>query len=213
MIHSKGGVEEDSGSAATPSKQPVQTPKTKTAGKYVMHWTLRLLLAPATLITLGIAIMVLGIALTFNGYANRIPERLDLARIAGTVQNITKLANRRQGQESFVRYELELAPADKLILTEEKLAAMKLDQSQLQALKGKAIEALVTPRTNYEIWEFIANGAVVQRYDADAAQRYRTRAANGPLGAAAGLLILLVGLIALRIKQFRRESRTAHNRR
>jgi hypothetical protein len=168
-----------------------------------MHWTLKLLLAPISLILLGVCLMIGGTVFTWQGYANRVPERSELAVIAGTVHGITRHSNRRLGEESFVRYELELSSLSSLVLTEERLAAMKLGQPELQALKGKTIEALVTPRTNYEIWEFTASGKKLQDYDVDGARYYRMLAANGPLASAAGLLLLVIGLIALRIKQFR----------
>ena len=168
-----------------------------------MHWTLRILLAPATLIVLGVLIFAGGVTLTFNGFANRIPERAHLTRIAGTVQGITRLANRRQGEEFFVRYEVELNPRATLVITEERLASMKLDATKLNGLNGKPIEALVTPRTNYEIWEFSVNGEMLQAYDERAAKYYRAEAGNGPLVAGGGILLLIVGLLALRFKQLR----------
>lgn len=169
-----------------------------------MKWLLKILFASATMILLGIVLIISGIGFVLNGFGHRIPERSQLEIIAGTLVDKTEKAVSAPGQDRRSWFELELSPRGILVLTTERLAMMNLKPSQLSELKGKRIVALVTPQTNYEVWEFIADDKTLLNYDAEMALYYRMRIKFGLIMGAAGCLILAAGLIALRIRQYRR---------
>jgi hypothetical protein len=173
-----------------------------------MKWV-KALLSPVLWTVLGCLTFILGIALMWDGYANGLPERSELITVGGMVQEVERISVRQPGGPPLVRFELQLSPMSKLVLTEKYLTTMQIAPADVYAMSGKTIEALITPKKNFEIWEFTANSKKLLTYGPEnevSARRSKTEASIGTRLTGIGLLILILGSIILRIRQWYRSS-------
>lgn len=174
-----------------------------------MKWV-KLIFNPVGWIIVGCVLLILGVALMWDGYANGLPERSELVIVEGVVREVARMSNRRPGAPPNVRYELDMLPPFKLVLTEEYMEKMHITKADVYALSGQTVEALIAPKKNFEFWEFTANGKKLLNYGPDqeaAAKRSKTEASIGTRCTGIGLLIIIFAGIAARIRHWYRSSR------
>lgn len=158
---------------------------------------LRLLFSPWGFIVIGLILGATGGGLAWHGRTEKMPERSELTRVEGKVEQVMKRWTEKHGIKRDIKYELTLNTSD----PKHKLLTLKegqVTEAGASDTDGATVTALLRNDSTTDVWELIADGNVVVAYDNSRKKRAETlawQAENGPYFAGAGAIVLLLGFV------------------